>query len=263
MIMSNSLPLSRRDVIETRLAEGRQIVAASLAAEFNVSEDAVRRDLRALAAEGKCRRVYGGALPLLTLSQPIATRIGQASDRKQALARVAASMIEPGAFVFLDSGSTNLAMVDLLPKNSELTISTNSIDIASAVMKRGDLPLILIGGAVNPVVGGSVDAAAVAAIENMTIDRCFVGACAVSAKNGISVYEHADAIFKRMLIKRSTIRIAMATSEKFHERAPHRIGDAADIDWLIVEDDLPGDDEEAALQAGFALVKPTNIISSS
>ncbi|WP_271025209.1 DeoR family transcriptional regulator [Rhizobium sp. RCAM05973] len=41
----------------------RQIVAASLAVEFNVSEDAVRRDLRALAAEGKCRRVYGGALP--------------------------------------------------------------------------------------------------------------------------------------------------------------------------------------------------------
>ena len=33
--MRNSLPLSRRDVIEARLADGRQIVAASLAAEFN------------------------------------------------------------------------------------------------------------------------------------------------------------------------------------------------------------------------------------
>ncbi len=263
MIMSTSLPLSRRDVIETRLAEGQEIVAASLAAEFNVSEDAVRRDLRALAAEGKCRRVYGGALPLLTPSRPISARIGQASERKQALARAAVSMIEPGAFVFLDSGSTNLAMVDLLPKNSELTVATNSIDIASAVMKRGDLPLILIGGAVNPIVGGSVDAAAVAAIENMNIDRCFVGACAVSAKNGISVHEHADAIFKRMLIKRSTIRITMATSEKFHEQAPHRIGDAADIDWLIVEDDLPDDDEEAAIRAGFTLIKPSAITTSS
>ena len=261
--MSNSLPLSRRDIIEARLTEGRQIVAASLAVEFNVSEDAVRRDLRALAADGKCRRVYGGALPLLTPSRPISARIGQASDRKQALARAAAGMIEPGAFVFLDSGSTNLAMVDLLPKNSELTISTNSIDIAAAVMKRGNFELILIGGAVNPLVGGSVDAAAVAAIENMNIDRCFVGACAVSAKNGISVYEHADAIFKRMLIKRSTIRIAMATSEKFHEQAPHRIGDAADIDWLIVEDDLPDDDEEAAIQAGFTLMKPSAITTSS
>lgn len=261
--MSNSLPLSRRDIIEARLAEGRQIVAASLAVEFNVSEDAVRRDLRALASEGKCRRVYGGALPLLTPSQPISTRIEQASDRKRTLARAAVSMVEPGEFLFLDSGSTNLAIVELLPKNSELTIATNSIDIASALMRRGDIPLVLIGGAVNPVVGGSVDAIAVATIENMNIDRCFLGACAVSPTNGISVHEHADAIFKRTLIKRSASRIAMVTSEKLHERAPHRIGGATDIDWLIVEDDLPVADEEAIAQAGFSLVKPNDIASSS
>lgn len=261
--MSNSLPLSRRDIIESRLAEGRQIVAASLAVEFNVSEDAVRRDLRALAAEGKCRRVYGGALPLLTPSRPISARIGQASDRKKTLAQVAANMIEPGEFVFLDSGSTNLAMVDLLPNNSELKVATNSIDIASAILKRGDFELILIGGAVNPIVGGSVDATAVAAIEGMNIDRCFVGACAVSTRSGISVHEHADAIFKRTLIKQSAVRIVIATSEKFHERAAHRIGDATDIDWLVVEDDLPDDDREAAVQAGFALVKPNDITSSS
>ncbi|MGV1789321.1 DeoR/GlpR family DNA-binding transcription regulator [Rhizobium sp. A37_96] len=260
--MSTSLPLSRRDVIEARLAEGRQIIAASLAAEFDVSEDAVRRDLRALAAEGKCRRVYGGALPLLTPSQPISARIGQEAGRKRVLARAAVAMIEPGEFLFLDSGSTNLEMVELLPKNLEVTIATNSIDIASAVMKRGDIPLVLIGGAVNPIVGGSVDASAVAAIEAMNIDRCFLGVCAISAGGGISVYEHADAIFKRMLLERSASRIALITSEKFHERAPHRIGAAADIDWLIVENDLPETDETAAVEAGFSLVKAGDVASS-
>ncbi len=260
--MSSSLPLSRRDIIETRLAEGRQIVAASLAAEFNVSEDAVRRDLRALAAEGKCRRVYGGALPLLTPSQPMAVRVGQESGRKRVLAQAAVAMIEPGEFLFLDSGSTNLEMVGLLPKNLKATIATNSIDIASALMKRGDIPLVLIGGAVDPVVGGSVDASAVAAIEAMNIDRCFLGVCAISAGSGISVYEHADAIFKRTLLKRSAARIALVTSEKFHERAPHRIGSAADVDWLVVEDDLPVDDEKAAVQAGFSLVKASNVTFS-
>ncbi|MFK0162361.1 DeoR/GlpR family DNA-binding transcription regulator [Rhizobium sp. NPDC090279] len=259
--MSNSLPLSRRDVIETRLAEGRQIIAASLAAEFNVSEDAVRRDLRALAAEGKCRRVYGGALPLLTLSHPISARIGLESGRKKVLAQAAVAMIEPGEFLFLDSGSTNLEMVGLLPKDLEATIATNSIDIASAIMKRGDIPLVLIGGAVDPVVGGSVDASAVAAIEAMNIDRCFLGVCAISARGGVSVYEHADAIFKRTLLKRSASRIALITSEKFHERAPHRVGGAADIDWLVVENDLPADDEKAAAEAGFSLVKASDVAS--
>lgn len=263
MVMSNPLPLSRRDVIEARLAEGRQIVAASLAAEFNVSEDAVRRDLRALAAEGKCRRVYGGALPLLTLSQPMTARVGQESGRKRGLAKAAVAMIEPGEFLFIDSSSTNLAMIDLLPKNLEATIATNSIDIASAIMKRGDIPLVLIGGAVDPIVGGSVDASAVAAIEAMNIDRCFLGVCAISERNGISVYEHADAIFKRTLLKRSAARVALITSEKFHERAPHRIGGADDIDWLVVEDDLPTADEKAAADAGFSLVKASDVAASS
>src|SRR5580704_7922082 len=93
-------PLARRDVILSRLAQGQPVVAAALALEFEVSEDAVRRDLRALAAEGLCRRVYGGALPLV--ATPMRARIEEGRDRKQALARKAASLIKQCQFVFLD-----------------------------------------------------------------------------------------------------------------------------------------------------------------
>ena len=64
--MTDELPLARRDLIAARLAEGQSVASVQLAAEFGVSEDAIRRDLRALAADGLCRRVYGGALPLAT-----------------------------------------------------------------------------------------------------------------------------------------------------------------------------------------------------
>jgi DeoR/GlpR family transcriptional regulator of sugar metabolism len=231
------------------------VAAAAMAAEFDVSEDAIRRDLRALAAEGKCRRVYGGALPLSPVSLPMAARIEQGADRKQALARAAAAMIEPGEFLFLDSGSTNLALVSLLPEKRELTLATNSLDIAVAAMKRADLALVVVGGAVNLTVGGCVDASAVAAIEQMNIDRCFVGACAISATRGIGVFDHADAIFKRALLKRSRKRIAMATVEKFEEFAPHRIGGAGDIDYLVVESDMPNDAAEALAATGFSIVR--------
>ncbi|MDP9840162.1 DeoR/GlpR family transcriptional regulator of sugar metabolism [Neorhizobium huautlense] len=260
MFMTTSLSISRRDIIEARLAKGQEIVASAVAIEFDISEDAVRRDLRALAAEGKCRRVYGGALPLVTPSRPIAERIGQASERKTALARVAAGTVAAGELLFLDCGSTNLAMAALLPGDQKLTVATNSIDIAAAIIKRGDIPLILIGGVVDPVVGGSVDASAIARLDELNIDRCFVGACAVSAetgpKGGMSVQEHADAIFKRKLMTRSAINIVLATSEKFEERAPHRIGYAKDIDWLIVEDDLAADTKQALTNAGYAMLTP-------
>jgi DeoR/GlpR family transcriptional regulator of sugar metabolism len=252
--MHDVLPLSRRDTIAGRLALGQTVVAATLAAEFEVSEDAIRRDLRALAAEGKCRRVYGGALPLSPGLLPMAARIERAPERKLALARAAVSSIERGEFVFLDSGSTNLALVPLLPKDHGLTVATNSIDIAAAMLGRGAIPLIVVGGSVDMTVGGSVDASAVASIAQMNIDRCFIGACSISPAAGIGSFVHADAIFKRSLLKRSRVRVAMVTADKVNECAPHRIGGPADLETVVVENDMPNDDREALAAAGFHVI---------
>lgn len=82
--MNEDLPLARRDEIADRLAQGQSVVAAVLAVEFNVSEDAIRRDLRALAAQGRCRRVYGGALPITPASAPMAARMDEARAQKAA-----------------------------------------------------------------------------------------------------------------------------------------------------------------------------------
>src|SRR5215475_9693234 len=106
--MNDNIPLARRDEIAHRLAQGQPVVAATLAVEFNVSEDAIRRDLRALASEGRCRRVYGGALPITPASAPMSNRMDAARERKSALARAALPLIQQGELLFLDSGSTNL-----------------------------------------------------------------------------------------------------------------------------------------------------------
>ena len=143
--MNNYLPLSRRNVIASRLARGQPVVASALAIEFGVSEDAVRRDLRALAADGLCRRVYGGALPLTPTESPMTARMDKAQARKEALARAALATIKPGELLFLDSSSTNYALIDLLPDDFDVTIATHSIDIAAAVLRRQDVKLVMIG----------------------------------------------------------------------------------------------------------------------
>src|ERR1700761_9837820 len=105
--MDTVIPLARRDLIVARLGQGQAVVAKDLADEFGISEDAIRRYLRALAAEGLCRRVYGGALPITPASAPMTARMIEAREQKMALARAAVQLIEPGELVFLDSGSTN------------------------------------------------------------------------------------------------------------------------------------------------------------
>lgn len=236
--MTDELPLARRDLIAARLAEGQSVASVQLAAEFGVSEDAIRRDLRALAADGLCRRVYGGALPLAT--RPLSARLGEGVEAKRALATCAARLVGRGELVFLDAGSTHVALVDALPEDFGLTVVTNSVDVAAAVMGRQDLDLLMIGGAVDATIGGAVDAAAVEAVTRLVIDLSFIGVCGVSAESGVGALNHADAIFKRAVMATSHRRVALVTSDKFEARAPYRIGPVRAFSQFVVEQDAPG-----------------------
>jgi DeoR/GlpR family transcriptional regulator of sugar metabolism len=240
-------PMERREAIAERLAQGRAVSATALADEFAISPDAIRRDLRMLAAEGRCRRVYGGALPVSPASSPMAVRAGEAIERKLALAKAAIGLIRPGEFLFLDSGSTNLALARRLP-GLDLTVATNSAAIAASLADRCDLRLLLTGGVVTPAVGGCVDATSVLAIQQMNIDRSFLGVCSVSGEEGISAFDPADAAFKRALIARSRAVMMMVTTDKLGTRAPHRVAALDEIDGIVVEHDAPMHAEFAAMQ---------------
>ncbi len=252
-MMLDALPMSRRDLIARRLAEGRALVAATLAAEFGVSEDAIRRDLRALAAEGLCKRVYGGALPLSPASAPVSERITQDPARKRALARAAVPLIQRRETVFLDCGSTNLALAAELPADRDLTVVTNAVPIAAALLGRPGVRLVVVGGSVDPAVGGCVDARAVLDLQTFQVDRCFLGACAISAELGAASFDFADAVFKRTLLSVSRSVAVLATGDKLGTRAPHRIAALAEFDDLVVEHDTASAMRDALAEAGATL----------
>ena len=230
-------------------------MAAALAAEFNVSEDAIRRDLRALAAEGLCRRVYGGALPVSGQTQPMFARIDKDKGRKQALARRAAESILPGETLLLDAGSTNLELVEFLPEDQELLVVTNSIDIASAVLRRSDLRLIMLGGTVDPTVGGCVDTVAVQGASALRIDRCFLGTAGIDLKFGATADLHADALFKRAVLDVTEHCVVLAMNHKFTTKAPHRICSLKDVALMVVEHDAPDTHIDPLRAACAAIVR--------
>lgn len=253
--MPDEPPLARRDVIASRLAQGHSVVAGALAQEFAVSEDAIRRDLRALADEGLCRRVYGGALPLSPGTVTLAARAEVGRESKLSLARTAARSIQRREFVFLDSASTNLALAGLIPEDYELTVATNSLDIGAALLRRQDLTLIMIGGPVDPLIGGCVDGAAVQSVNQLNIDRCFIGACSVSAITGVGALHSSDATFKRALIDASRHCSTLITTDKFQARAPYRIAPLRRIGSLFVEHDAPTDLLQPLIQAGVSVIQ--------
>lgn len=235
------LPDERRRIIRQRLSTQGRVLAADLAAELNASEDTVRRDLRELASSGLCRRVYGGALPVSPISGSFETRRHQHTERKAELARSAASLAEPGQLLFLDAGTTNLAIAAELATDARLTVATNAPSIACALLERPGVTVLQIGGLVSTHTGGALGARAMRDVQALTIDLCFLGACAIDAAAGIRAFDFEDAEFKRALVAASAMVVVAATSDKLGTTAPYQVLEARALDHLIVEADAPGE----------------------
>src|ERR1700677_1588785 len=225
----------RKNEIESRLQRGLPVNATALAKEFRVSHDAIRRDLRALAAEGKCKRVYGGGLPISPDGGPFEHRLLNDSKEKRALALAALTLVSEASTVFLDSGSTNLALARELPPDRSLTVATNSIAIANSLLDRKNFKVIALGGEIDRETGAAIGLTAIREAERLSFDLCFLGACAVSAALGIGAFYMADAEFKPQLIARSDPTAALMPMEKIETRAPFQVAALAVLDHVVLE----------------------------
>jgi DeoR/GlpR family transcriptional regulator of sugar metabolism len=250
LVMHGSSGAVRKSEIQSRLERGLPVNATALAKEFLVSEDAIRRDLRALAAEGKCKRVYGGGLPIAPDGISLQHRLLNDSKEKRALALAALSLVSEASTIFLDSGTTNLALAREMPANRPLTIATNSISIASALLDRKNLKVIVLGGEIDRETGAAIGLSAVREAERLSFDVCFLGACAISVSLGLGAFHMADAEFKRTLVTRSDRIAALVTADKVATRAPFQVAALGVLDHLVLEFGTPEETVSALASAG-------------
>ena len=239
MKAKNLMPAERHKEILERIRSHGRVLATDLAREFSTSEDTVRRVLRDLAAQGLCARVYGGALAIAPASGDIRQRRDEAIERKLALGEKMAALIQPGQFVFMDAGTTNLAAAKSLAKGIGMTVATHDPTIAAALADRTDLTLITIGGQVNPLLGAAVGSQALRVILDLRPDLLLLGICAIDADNGIAAFHNEDAQLKRALLERSSSVAIAVLNEKLSASAPFRVAAADAISDLVVEADAP------------------------
>ena len=249
------LAAERIAIISERLATHRRVLADELAAEFGVSEDTIRRDLRELAAQGRCQRVYGGALATTQTPQTVQERRGEFTDRKQLLAGAAVKLLLPGQFAMLDSGSTNLAVAQNIPRGLRLTIATHDMAIAATLANRDDIELIVLGGRIDPRTGSATSGQTLAAARKLHPDVLFLGVCAIDADVGITSFQFEDAELKTALVENANTVIAIALSEKLSTAAAFHVAKADCISQLVTEKTVPQKQLAAFNAAGIAIMK--------
>ena len=236
----------RHRVIRDRLAARGRVLAGELAAQFGVSEDTVRRDLRELAKSGACRRVYGGALAPAPDPGPVSLRQTSAAEAKAALGRAAARLLAAGQTVFIDAGTTNVAIARAVPHELALTVATNSIAVADALAARPRVRLIVLGGVFDRDKGACLGGDTLAGIGRLHADLFFLGACGVDARLGVTAFDPAEAEVKRAMAENSRSLAVAATTDKLGTEAPFRVAGPGEIAHLIVEREAP-----AAVVADF------------
>lgn len=234
-----TFPGERQQLIQDRLGRYGRVIASDLATEFGVSEHSIRRDLSALAAAGLCKRVYGGAILMRESEEPMDVRVLQNSSRKDRLGKTAASFLTSGQHVFIDAGSTNMAIASAIDPQLQLTVTTNSPLIAVQLMKLPRAEVILLGGRLDPMTGGVTGLRSVQQLQQFNFDCCFIGACAIDPDNGVTAFELEDADFKRAVIAASGQLIVAATNEKLSSVAHYQVADCGEVTALVVEHDAP------------------------
>ncbi|PDT83484.1 DeoR/GlpR family DNA-binding transcription regulator [Sinorhizobium sp. BJ1] len=229
----------RKSLIRERLRTDGRVLAADLAREFNVSEDTIRRDLREMAAAGLCERVYGGALPIAPDAGSLSERAALAPESKAALARASVGFIRHGMTVFLDAGSTNLAIAQTIEPGLSATIVTNTPLIASALLEKPGLDVILIGGALDRAVGAAIGARAQRDAALMRPDLCILGTCGADADAGLTAIHFEDAEFKRLIAARSRSVVVAVTTDKLGTAAPYAVIGIDGVSTLVLEAGAP------------------------
>lgn len=245
-----ALPEQRQSLIRDLLRKDGRVACVKLSQELQVSEHTIRRDLQELAREGVCKRVYGGAVVLSPASGSFGDRVEEGRAGKALLGKAGAQLIRAGGCVFIDAGTTNLAVAKAIPSELSLTVVTNAPAIAAEAMNSPCLEVIMLGGRMQARTGAALGITPLKQVEDMRFDQCFLGACALDAAEGLTVFDYDDAEFKRAVASRSNEVIVALTSDKIPSVARYKVMSCDAISTLVVEHNVSRDKVASFIEQG-------------
>ncbi|HYE04566.1 MAG TPA: DeoR/GlpR family DNA-binding transcription regulator [Planctomycetota bacterium] len=224
-----------RRLLDALARSGYQPVSA-LAKSLRVSEMTIRRDLDALDKRGLIKRTYGGAVGQggQDLSIDYSGRRREHAPAKARIAARALTQIRDGQTLYLDAGTTALALAEALPPRG-FTVITPSLPVANALSVSRDLTVHVLGGEFRPDLQAMVGPQTAQALAAFRPDVAFLGATAVDLSRGLSRATIEEIPLKCQAARQSERVIVLATREKLGPNAGMVYLTCDEIDLVITE----------------------------
>ncbi|MBQ7347240.1 MAG: DeoR/GlpR transcriptional regulator [Clostridia bacterium] len=232
------------EMTEWILREGKAYIS-EMAEHFAVSAETVRRDLNVICADGRIKKVHGGAVAVRPLMRDDSyeVRLEKRVREKREIGKRAARLIEDNDVIALDSGTTAEALAREIYHVKNLCVVTASISVASILsqkIQRGDFEgkVILLGGTVDPETHILRGGQTISMMKRYFIDKAFLGATSVSPA-GIMMWNEDDGLFTATILSQARSAYLLAESEKLGERSFYLVAPLDAAELLITDNVYP------------------------
>ncbi|WP_404827834.1 DeoR/GlpR family DNA-binding transcription regulator [Conexibacter stalactiti] len=242
------VPAQRRQQILQAVRAGTAHVA-ELARVFDVSEMTVRRDLRALARDGKLERVHGGAVDTVP-ERPFEEIALKGQAVKNRIGAAAAALVADGQTVMIDIGTTTLQVARHL-RGRDVTVVTTSLAVYDELRNDPDVELVLSGGLVRRNYLSLVGVLAEDSLKQLNVDIAFIGTSGVAEDLSVWDTTMVEVPIKRAMIAAAAEVVLLADAEKFSMPGAVRICGADSLHHIVTDADIPATRRAAIEDAGI------------
>ncbi len=231
----------QRKILEL-LVSHNQVYVNELSDFFNVTPETIRRDLSRLEAQHLLKKVHGGAVKVtfntgfdvqLKFEKDFNERIKVAMLEKQAIAKRAVQLIQPGDTVFVDFGSTTLEFARHLSQIDDLTVICNAPLIAEIMQVNRTVEVILLGG---HFIAAKLECLGSVTLNNVAqffADYAIVGAGALHKTRGFMDQDVDEAALAKKMIEHSHKSIVLADGSKIGHYATALVAPWSQVDFLV------------------------------
>lgn len=235
------IPDQRREKLLKHLRRDGVLSVQQITQLFGVSHMTVRRDIAELERQGLVFTVPGGVrIASQVRSEPshqAKTRVEQ--PQKEAMASRAASLVEDGMTLYLDAGTTLLAVVPHLVHHERLTVVSNDFSTVDRLMTEAPhLEIIHVGGQVEAANRSTVGRLAAATLRHLALDMAFISTSSWDLLRGVTTPSDAKVEVKRAALDSSRSAVLVAGSSKFGTFGKYRVAPLADFDAIITDSAL-------------------------
>ncbi|MET8983729.1 DeoR/GlpR family DNA-binding transcription regulator [Streptomyces sp. NPDC004539] len=239
----------RRQLILEMVRANGAVSLRELARVVQTSEVTVRRDVRALEAEGLLDRRHGGAvLPGgFTRESGFPQKSHLATAEKTAIADLAAGFVQEGEAIVVGAGTTTQELARRLARVPGLTVVTNSLLVAQALAHANRVEVVMTGGTLRGSNYALVGSGAEQSLQGLRVSRAFLSGSGLTAERGLSTSNMLSASVDRALVQAAAEVVVLADHTKLGSDTMFQTV-PTDVITRLVTDDPPAHDDRAATE---------------